>query len=73
MIVSCSICLIRSILTYTSLLMSGGAITAKIYKSSIYVGLRDHVIARHALFSYGSNMSAYVDLPHPEATYSAIE
>ena len=27
----------------------------------------------HALFSSGSNMSAYVDLAHIRAAYSAIE
>ena len=53
--VSCSICLVRSILANT------------------YVGLRHHVIARHALFSSGSNMSAYVDLAHTGAAYSTIE
>ena len=31
------------------------------------------MIARHALFSSGSNMSAYVDLVHTGAAYSAIE
>ena len=31
------------------------------------------MIARHALFSSGSNMSAYVDLAHIGAAYSAIE
>ena len=31
------------------------------------------MIARHALFSSGSNMSAYVDLTHTGAVYSAIE
>ena len=31
------------------------------------------VITRHALFSSGSSMSAYVDLAHNGATYSAIE
>ena len=30
-------------------------------------------MARHALFSYGSSMSAYVDLAHTGAAYSAIE
>ena len=65
--------LVRSILAHTSLLMSGGAIPAKKYKSSTYVGLRHPVIARHALFSSGSNMSAYVDLAHTGAAYSAIE
>ena len=31
------------------------------------------MIARHALFSSGSNMSAYVDLAHTGAAYSVIE
>ena len=31
------------------------------------------MIALHALFSSGSNMSAYVDLAHTGAAYSAIE
>ena len=53
--------------------MSGGAIPANKYKSSTYVGLRHPVIARHALFSSGSNMSAYVDLAHTGEAYSAIE
>ena len=57
-------CLVRSILAHTSLLMAGGTIPANKYKSSTYVGLRHHVIARHALFSSGSNMYAYVDLAH---------
>ena len=30
------------------------------------------MIARHALFSSRSNMSAYVDLAHTRAAYSAI-
>ena len=30
-------------------------------------------MARHALFSSGSSMSAYVDLAHTGAAYSAIE
>ena len=38
--------------------MSGGAIPADKYKYSTYVGLRHHVMARHALFSYGFIMSA---------------
>ena len=53
--------------------MSGGAIPANKYKSSTYGGLRHPVIARHDLFSSGSNMSAYVDLAHTGAAYSAIE
>ena len=57
----------------SSLLMSGSAIPANKYKSSTYVGLRHPVIARYALFSSGSNMSAYVDLAHTRAAYSAIE
>ena len=52
--------------------VSGGAIPANKYKSSTYIGLRYPVIARHALFSYGFNMSAYVDLAHTGAAYSAI-
>ena len=52
--------------------MSGGAIPANKYKSSTYVGLRYTVIARHALFSSGPNMSAYVDLAHTGAAYSVI-
>ena len=56
-----------------SLPMSGGAIPAKKYKSSTYVGLRHPVTARHGLFSSGSSMSAYVDLDHIGAAYSAIE
>ena len=31
------------------------------------------MIYRHALFSYVSNMFAYVDLAHTGAAYSAIE
>ena len=31
------------------------------------------MVARHALFSYGSNMSPYVDLAHTVEAYSAIE
>ena len=61
--VSCSICLVRSILAHTSLLMSGGAIPANKYKSSTYVDLRHPVIVRYALVSSGSNISAYADLP----------
>ena len=53
--------------------MFGGAIPANKYESSTYVGLRHPAIARHALFSSGSNMSAYVDLAHTGAAYSAIE
>ena len=68
---SSSICLVRSILSHTSLLMSGGAIPANKYKSSTYVGKRHPVIARHDLFRSGSNM--YVDLSHTGAAYSAIE
>ena len=71
--VSCSICLVRSILAHTSLLMSGGAIPDSKYKSSTYVGLSHPVIDRHALFSSGSNMSAYVDLAHTGAAYPAID
>ena len=44
--------------------MSGGAISANKHKPSTYVGLMYPVIARHALFCSGSNMSAYVDLTH---------
>ena len=43
------------------------------YKSSTYVGLRHPVRAWHTLFSYSSNMSAYVDLAHIGAADSAIE
>ena len=53
--------------------MSVGAFPANKYKSSTYVGFRHPVIARHALFSFGSNMSVYVDLVHTGAIYSAIE
>ena len=53
--------------------MSGGAIPANKYKSSTYVGLRHPVIARYTLFSSGSNKSAYVDLAHTGAAYSATE
>ena len=75
-VVSCSICLVRtvclvrSILAHTSLLMSGGAIPANNYKSSRYVGLRHPVVA---LFSSGSNTYAYVDLAHTGSAYTAIE
>ena len=58
---------------HISLLMSGGAIPANHYKSSTYGGLRHPVIAWYALFSSGSNLSAYVDLAHTGAAYSAIE
>ena len=71
--VTCSICLVRSILAHISLLMSGGAIPANKYNSSTYVGLMHPVIARHALFSSGSKMSAYVDLAHIVTAYSVIE
>ena len=54
-------------------MMSRGAIPANKYKSSTYVDLRNPVIARHALFSSVANMSAYVDLAHTGAAYSAIE
>ena len=50
-----------------------GAIPANKYKSSTYVGLRHPLIAWHALFSYGSNMAAYVDLANTGEAYSAIE
>ena len=54
--------------------MSGGTIPDNKYKSSTYVGLIHPVIARHALFSSGSNMSAaYVDLAHTGAAYFAID
>ena len=43
--------------------MSGGVIPTNKYKSSTYVGMRHTAIARHALFSAGSNMAVYVDLP----------
>ena len=52
--------------------MSEGAIPANKYKYSTYVGLRHPVIARHALFSSGSNISAYVDLAHTGAAYSIL-
>ena len=58
--------------TGSSLLVSGGAIPANKYKSSTYVGLRHPVIARHALFGSGSNMSAYLDLAHTGTAYSSI-
>ena len=68
-------CLVRSMLAHTSLLMSGGAIPANKYKSFTYVDLRHPVITRHTLSSYGSNMSAYVDFAHIDigAAYSAID
>ena len=47
--------------------------SANKYKSSTYVILRHPVIARHALFSYMSNMSAYIDLAHTGAAYSDID
>ena len=53
--------------------MPGGAIPANKHKPSTYVGSRHPVIARPALFSSGSNMSAYIDLAHTGAAYSAIE
>ena len=31
------------------------------------------MIARHALFSFGSNMSVFEDLAHTGATYYVIE
>ena len=61
------------ILAHTYLLMPGGAIPTNKHKSSTYVGLRHPVIARQALFSSGSNRSAYVDLAHTGAAYFAIE
>ena len=65
--------MVRSILAHTSLLMSGGAISAYKYMPSTYVGLRHPVIVRHALVSYGSNMSAYADVTHTGAEYYVIE
>ena len=47
--------------------------SANKYKSSRYVVLRHSVVAQHALFSSGSNMSAYVEFAHTRAAYSAIE
>ena len=56
--------------TYISPDVWRGAIPTNKYTSSTYVGLRHPVIA---LFSSGSNMSAYVDIAHIGAAYSAIE
>ena len=53
--------------------MSGGMLPANKYKYFAYVDLKHPVIARHTLFSSGPNMSAYVDLAHTGAAYSAIE
>ena len=58
---SCYIYLVLSILAYTSLLMVGGTIPDIKYQSSTYIDLRHHVIACHALFSFGSSMCE--DLP----------
>ena len=60
-------------LAYTPLLMFGGTISVNKYNSSTYIGLRDPVIARHALFWRGSNMSACEDHAHTGSTYSSIK
>ena len=67
---SYSICLVISILIHTSLL-----ITANKYKPStyVYVGLRHHMIARHALFSYRCNMYACVDFTHTGTAFTAVD
>ena len=62
----------RSILSHTSLLVSGGVVLVNKYKYSTFVGVRHPVIARHALFSFGSNISAYVDACHTGAAYYVI-
>ena len=49
-------CLALSILAHTSRLMLGGAIPDNKYNSSTFVGLRHHVIARHALLSSESSL-----------------
>ena len=69
----CSIYLVLSILTYTSLMMFRGTIPANKYQSSTYIDLSHPVIAGHALFSFGSSMCVCEDLVHTGATYSAIE
>ena len=63
--VSCTICLVLSILAHTSLLMSGDVIPTNKYKSSTKVGLR------HALFRSGSSISVCEELAHTGAAYSA--
>ena len=49
-------CLTFSTLAHTSRLMLGGAIPDNTYNSSTLVGLRDPVIARHALLSSESSL-----------------
>ena len=53
--------------------MSGGEIPDNKCRSSTLVGLSNPVIAPHALFSFGSSMSACEDFVHTGSAYSAIE
>ena len=55
-------CFFFSTLARTSLLMSGGAITASRYSSSRLVGLNHPVIDLHVSFSSGSSLAACGDL-----------
>ena len=66
-------CLNFSVLVFTSLRISGGAIPASRYSDGSGVGRRLPVTMRQALFNSELTFFAWKDFPHTGQQYSAVE
>ena len=68
-----SACLLRSVLLATVLRTPGGAIPARTYRLSTFVGLRQPVLHLHLSLREASIFFARGDLSHTGQAYSATE